>query len=443
MKSASAEDIEKNYDIVLCTYRLLYSDVYRKERAAHKSSNAPFDYKFPVLEDFFWNRICYDEFHELEAMGDSKNSVQMDMLLGFESHYLWGLTATPNVNSVRGVCMSASLFKIDPVGIKKELLDTQDAIVKKVGELSRDELGETMYNYVNLNMPKDHFNANDCWVCGHKFLDCNVKGSPCAFCGLGKCQELPTQAKMAEQVKDFYGRHPLDRSAIFVDNSRRFVEMFIRQNSNRSLVEHIRVNENVIAVELTQDERLLYVNEKHAVDYLSYFARKKQEDDEDADAGENDDAATGNQPILRSGGGSAGKGGSSDFRITNEDLRKRARLLQLCAHFQLGGRNNASGNANEQKDKLYNKKDRDLTIAINKIKTALMQLQGFKKLLGINNKNFNDEYPDIIKQMTSLAPSNKTTENGVEVVKPEPAAKEMLDDIAKYAIFFNYRNRCN
>merc|ERR1719486_1612820 len=67
---------------------------------------------FPVLEMFYWRRVVFDEFHELESF----ESRQQNSLQHMRSHYRWGLTGTPPVSSNAGVIFMSSLFRIDLPG---------------------------------------------------------------------------------------------------------------------------------------------------------------------------------------------------------------------------------------------------------------------------------------------------------------------------------------
>ncbi|CAE7582128.1 RAD5 [Symbiodinium sp. CCMP2456] len=151
-------------DIVICSYRLLYSPVYRRrlqelsgdfsqvsngeaarmavdiqslrrntkrfrenpselgwlqipdssvgspQRAsvAAASSDAN-NLCFPVLEQMWWRRIVFDEFHELEAIGDT---AQFDSLQCICAGCRWGLTGTPPTRDLSQVATLAKLFQL-------------------------------------------------------------------------------------------------------------------------------------------------------------------------------------------------------------------------------------------------------------------------------------------------------------------------------------------
>ncbi|CAE7941808.1 RAD5A, partial [Symbiodinium necroappetens] len=152
-------------DIVICSYRLLYSPVYRRrlqelsgdfsqvsngeaarmavdiqslrrntkrfrenpselgwlqipdsstgspQRAsvAAASSDDANNLCFPVLEQVWWRRIVFDEFHELEAIGDT---AQFDSLQCICAGCRWGLTGTPPTRDLSQVATLAKLFQL-------------------------------------------------------------------------------------------------------------------------------------------------------------------------------------------------------------------------------------------------------------------------------------------------------------------------------------------
>ncbi|CAK0824894.1 unnamed protein product, partial [Prorocentrum cordatum] len=162
LKGATVRQIAEA-DIVICSYRLLYSNVYQARRDAilgerktslhdlamateramqsrpsgnhggeckrlrQPAKQAPGqpaqvpeaaecanidDLMFPLLEQFYWRRVVFDEFHELESF----QSAQQVSLQHMRAHYRWGLTGTPPVGSNAGVIFMSSLFRIDLPG---------------------------------------------------------------------------------------------------------------------------------------------------------------------------------------------------------------------------------------------------------------------------------------------------------------------------------------
>jgi len=125
-------------DVVLCSYRLLFSQIYqdRRDEIAGGSSlsqlmqatqrlleghscpggkSEPQTSKtlvFPVLEMFHWRRVVFDEFHELESF----QSAQQSVLQYIRAHSRWGLTGTPPIDTLAGVIFMSSLFRVDIAG---------------------------------------------------------------------------------------------------------------------------------------------------------------------------------------------------------------------------------------------------------------------------------------------------------------------------------------
>jgi len=130
-------------DVVVCSYRLLFSPIYQdrrrelagdspllvdlaletgrlvagvgRARSGRKGDNYVSswqDLEFPILEQFFWRRIVFDEFHELESF----DSQQQNSLQHLRASYRWGLTGTPPVDCSAGVIFMSSLFRVDLPG---------------------------------------------------------------------------------------------------------------------------------------------------------------------------------------------------------------------------------------------------------------------------------------------------------------------------------------
>ncbi|CAE7266617.1 mus-41 [Symbiodinium natans] len=153
-------------DVVVCSYRLLYSPVYRRRlqelsgdfsqvsngeatrmtvdiqslrrntkrfrenpdelgwlqapdpavgspertnRSTGGPSRDPNGLCFPVLEQVWWRRVVFDEFHELEAIGDT---AQFDSLQCICAGCRWGLTGTPPTRDLSQVATLAKLFQL-------------------------------------------------------------------------------------------------------------------------------------------------------------------------------------------------------------------------------------------------------------------------------------------------------------------------------------------
>lgn len=152
LKSLTVGRICEETDVVLCSYRLFYSPVYRRrllelsgnceemsQQSAVKVSASmrllrintkrfktnPLEMcwknasdnevvthteslRFPVLEQFWWRRVVFDEFHELEA----SSSAQFDSLRNLCGSYRWGLTGTPPTRDVAQIKTMANLFHV-------------------------------------------------------------------------------------------------------------------------------------------------------------------------------------------------------------------------------------------------------------------------------------------------------------------------------------------
>jgi hypothetical protein len=119
------EVIANDFDIVLTTIRVLYSEKYKaevKKRQAGQSREC--ENVCCLFEDFFWHRVVFDEFHEMET----QDAEQIKSILGFSSRFWWGLTGTPKMDTVRSVVGIASLFKIDLVGVSEAAGDVLDEL---------------------------------------------------------------------------------------------------------------------------------------------------------------------------------------------------------------------------------------------------------------------------------------------------------------------------
>lgn len=221
LKSVTAGDLAKA-DIVLCSYRLLYSPIYldRRRKLAGVEGRASVelarlvetteellageydpqdwsDLQFPLLEMFYWRRVVFDEFHELESF----DSEQQSILQHLRAHYRWGLTGTPPVGHNAGVIFMSSLFRIDLPG----------------------KLDLTSFNNPSM--------------------------------------------------------HVWEIDKILSESADKFVKHYIRQNS--ADLQHIRLEEHLVPVHHTAAERALYLGQAHdapALDSAEAFgnAEKKQ-----------------------------------------------------------------------------------------------------------------------------------------------------------------------
>eukprot|EP00928_Gymnodinium_smaydae_P094413 TRINITY_DN7928_c0_g4_i1.p1 TRINITY_DN7928_c0_g4~~TRINITY_DN7928_c0_g4_i1.p1 ORF type:complete len:1105 (+),score=135.09 TRINITY_DN7928_c0_g4_i1:206-3316(+) len=63
---------------------------------------------FPVLELFYWHRLVFDEFHELEALTPRYRT----MLQNLRSHRRWGITGTPPTRDVHQIAELARIMRL-------------------------------------------------------------------------------------------------------------------------------------------------------------------------------------------------------------------------------------------------------------------------------------------------------------------------------------------
>eukprot|EP01063_Lacrimia_lanifica_P026182 TRINITY_DN3485_c0_g1_i1.p1 TRINITY_DN3485_c0_g1~~TRINITY_DN3485_c0_g1_i1.p1 ORF type:complete len:1378 (+),score=428.83 TRINITY_DN3485_c0_g1_i1:1122-5255(+) len=142
------------YDVVLTSYRLLYSTVYAnrvKELAGgswsfvklleqtkaflapagvakmktwhelsqclnkrlRKKITKSEDLGFPVLQQCMWRRVVLDEFHE----GEAQDMKQVQAIIALPSRARWGLTGTPNIGDLQKVARTAIMLRVD-LGIR-------------------------------------------------------------------------------------------------------------------------------------------------------------------------------------------------------------------------------------------------------------------------------------------------------------------------------------
>eukprot|EP00928_Gymnodinium_smaydae_P079803 TRINITY_DN6364_c0_g3_i1.p1 TRINITY_DN6364_c0_g3~~TRINITY_DN6364_c0_g3_i1.p1 ORF type:complete len:1313 (-),score=127.43 TRINITY_DN6364_c0_g3_i1:116-4054(-) len=182
LKSVSVRQLCNDFDVVICSYRLLFSPVYRRRllelsgtfsglssesAVAHaevdvetlRSNTRRFianpvqmgwkhraetsmphgtrhrldevvedvaSLRFPVLEQIWWTRIVFDEFHELEAMG---NTVQFESLRNLCGSFRWGLTGTPPTRDVEQIATLAQLFQIGTIPVDD---DSDDVLADRM-----------------------------------------------------------------------------------------------------------------------------------------------------------------------------------------------------------------------------------------------------------------------------------------------------------------------
>merc|ERR1719174_1261378 len=91
------------------TRKLLAGHFYMRG-SSHSSTSETL--VFPLLEMFYWRRVVFDEFHELESFQGAQQSVLQHM----RAHSRWGLTGTPPIDNIAGVIFMSSLFRCDLPG---------------------------------------------------------------------------------------------------------------------------------------------------------------------------------------------------------------------------------------------------------------------------------------------------------------------------------------
>jgi len=174
LKALTVRDIS-SADVVMCTYRLLYSPVYRrrlqelagdcsqlsaaeaarvtvdvqslrrntkrfrdcpaalgwlqsseqktdspprqKQRHVPGEASDPNLLKFPALEQIWWRRVVFDEFHELEAIQDT---AQFESLKSICADCRWGLTGTPPTRDLAQVATLATLLHLPRIPCKDD-----------------------------------------------------------------------------------------------------------------------------------------------------------------------------------------------------------------------------------------------------------------------------------------------------------------------------------
>ncbi|CAE8717504.1 unnamed protein product [Polarella glacialis] len=81
-------------DVILCPYSHLFSK------------------SFKLLSQMYWQRLVFDEFHELAGFDGAKQS-SLQLL---HARSRWGLTGTPPISDVASVIFMSSLFRVDLPG---------------------------------------------------------------------------------------------------------------------------------------------------------------------------------------------------------------------------------------------------------------------------------------------------------------------------------------
>lgn len=290
LTKVTAEELSEA-DVVLCSYRLLFSPIYqdrRKElmeggavqslaslveataglmsgKVQMRSGRSGDTYvsswkelQFPVLEQFHWKRVVFDEFHELESF----ENVQQNSLQHLRSSYRWGLTGTPPVDDNAGVIFMSSLFRTDIPG----------------------------------------------------FLPGGARPELTAW----------------------------ESDRLSTETAGRFLDEFARQNTAE--LPHIRLEEHVVNVQHTLEERALYLGQAH-------------------------DAPDVNSP------------GAFESDSNTQALE---RLLKLCSHFQAIGDNAAT--AKEECERIGEQKERRLVRAKNQVSRCWRAIKVLNSMIEAGKK---------------------------------------------------------
>eukprot|EP00929_Paragymnodinium_shiwhaense_P032898 TRINITY_DN18176_c0_g1_i3.p1 TRINITY_DN18176_c0_g1~~TRINITY_DN18176_c0_g1_i3.p1 ORF type:complete len:1473 (+),score=358.27 TRINITY_DN18176_c0_g1_i3:650-4420(+) len=162
------------------------------------------DMAFPLLEQFYWRRVVYDEFHEIEAL----QTVDKEVLQFLRAHYRWGLTGTPPLSKPRHVVGMASLLRVDVVG---PLLD-----------------------------PPAKNGAT-------------IVPQPRRRTGLGFGSSSEDEGARADASQKWVG----DSDCVTIENCSRFLDSCVRQNSAQ--MPHIKTVEHLVLLRHTPQERALYL----------------------------------------------------------------------------------------------------------------------------------------------------------------------------------------
>ena len=285
---------------------------------------------FPLLEQFCFRRIVYDEFHESDSFG----SKEVHCLVNLRALAKWGLTGTPQQQDARAVVAAASLFGVDLAGqsageavfanhvafCSRNARDVLFRGVKKNPQFCLDE-SLTVFRDVarNVGLERDDeysFQQDDQFRTSYP-LNLAARFWPCVACGERNPlpdvdEDLPTlqqtgakrSKKRGADARNNYeftcvhchirnhapdmlcnagetalvGKHQLqrfqyqsvhawDRCASLARNAQLFCERYMRQNSFASIVDGIKVVEKVVQCRLTKDERLLYEHQENQLSY--------------------------------------------------------------------------------------------------------------------------------------------------------------------------------
>ncbi|CAE7453839.1 Ttf2 [Symbiodinium natans] len=355
-------------DVVICSYRLLYSQIYLKRRetlCGNSSSdslcNLPSQikgllqgrlglpsgrkagrgevgevaHKFPVLEMFYWKRIIFDEFHELESF----ESTQQNSLQFLRSHFRWGLTGTPPVDTNAGLRFGAA---------QRELSERQHLPAAARGPIFMSSL-------FRVDLPGDLQVAGVAGIGGARRTPLAERASDRQAVLWTCCSGRLAKKVGEEQIGRVLGAQ-FDK--LLTDTASSFLDSFVRQNTAE--LASIRLEEHVVIVRHTPAERALYLGQAHeAPDFHSMRRALKENSAESHEKLE----------CLH-----------PKFLLAEETVAALERLLKLCSHFQVGG-NDQVGSAHQECERIYDQKERRLVRARNQMKRCCRVLALLQHLL--------------------------------------------------------------
>ncbi|CAE7233347.1 mus-41 [Symbiodinium sp. CCMP2456] len=223
LSRCKASDVS-SADVVICSYRLLYSQIYLKRReelsgggslwklpnqvrgllqgrvplrSGRKGSEMVWkwqDLAFPVLEMFYWKRIIFDEFHELESF----ESTQQNSLQFLRSHFRWGLTGTPPIDTNAGAIFMSSLFRVDLPGY----IETGGEIDLQSWEFDK-LLTETAGNFLDVFVRQNTAELASIRLQEHVVIVRHTAAERALY--LGQAHEAPDFQSMRRGLRDWGG----------------------------------------------------------------------------------------------------------------------------------------------------------------------------------------------------------------------------------------------
>ncbi|CAD7961410.1 unnamed protein product [Amoebophrya sp. A120] len=192
----------------------------KQQVVSRKRSSSHLDLLFPVLEQFYFRRVVFDEYHETEA---KRGKTQVLMWLRGRSR--WGMTGTPSVETIESVKTTAGLFNVDVLanGARGEWLSAD-----------------------GLQVP-EHAPAH--------VLEGYRGAQRSLAAGAWKSQ----QAAKARNNPNRCFKEPCTSSVLWY-NCQNFVSECIRQNATNSCVDEIETIHHDYAVQFTPAEQIFYLN---------------------------------------------------------------------------------------------------------------------------------------------------------------------------------------